>query len=899
MTIQRWSRPLGGYRAPIALLALLLFFVLPASAQSGGREAERELNFADQMLSNQPPMARSAVDAYRSFLQKYPSHSRAADARYGLARSLEILGDTEASDAYRAFLKSHTAHPKVADARYRLGLVLYAAGRWSDALAAFREFRERHPENPASLNAVYYEGLCLVKTSRPLEATALFESVASTATMPLKAEAAFSAAASHYQAGNPNVAAEALAGVSRSYPNTEAAAKAEALTGDILYRQAQFTEAARHYRHALSSGLLTYADEVQFWLAWSQVKAGDTASGAAALLTVEEKYPASRRAVDSLRQAAQLYAGLGDSAIALRTLDRLIASPRASDDARAEAQYTAALIAFQAGLTDPAKANLMEVLKADRVMQAEAEFILGQIEFGAGNYPQADAYLQSASKRNPDPDLEERIIIMRLNVLRASGNLPAYERLLQRLEQQRSPAVARILYGGAEMKEQAGDVDGAKADYRKLVSRFGQSPEARDALFRLGWLSYENASYAEAESHFLRFIAVAEPMQPVHPLLDDAWYWAGFARYQLDRMERAIDAFQRAAKIPGSDQRPAALFRAGNAAYNLRRYDDAIRFFEDVIAAPDADAPLRLDAIFNRAESLRSLGRSDEARAAYLEVFEKGGADFEQALFNSAAVWDDLGKTAEAADAYEAAAFRFTSTGRKEEALMKAGVSRIKLGETRRALTCFDSIAAMGGSMVPDALLRAADIRIKLGDTPGARRNLAVAADTWASTLYGRRAQLRLAVLGDSPDQAERVYKTLIKASPEDGAAAEARLRLGLLAFKRGQSDTATTILLEALDYLDDGEYLAEAKVALAQIYLDARKPALARQQAEYLYRSPLYLRSAFRADAGILLGRALARSNQSAEALKVLTEVADRYPESADVARTAIRDENLERTGR
>jgi TolA-binding protein len=882
--------------------------MLPASAQSGGREAERELNFADQMLSNQPPMARSAADAYRVFIEKYPAHAGAGNARYGYARSLEILGDTAAADAYRAFLKSHAAHPKAADSRYRLALVLYSAGRWSEALAAFNDFRQRHPENPAALTARYYEGLCLVKTSRPLEATALFESVAAEATMPLKAEASFSAAASHYQAGNPNVAAEALSSVSRSYPGTEAAAKAEALMGDILYRQAQFVEAARHYRHALASGQLTYADEVQFWLAWSQIKAGDTTAGAAALLILEEKYPSSRRATDALRQAGQLYAGIGESTTALRALDRLIASDRASEDARAEARYTAGLIAFQTTQTDRAKAYLLEVLKADRVMQAEAEFLLGQIEFSAGSYPQADAYLQSSLKRNPDPDLEERIIIMRLNVLRASGNLPAYERLLQRLEQQRSPAVARILFGGAEMKEQAGDQDGAAADYRKLLARFGQAPEAREAFYRLGWIAYENASYAEAETWFTKFIAAAEPPAqaqptgptlPVHPLLDDAWYWVGFARYQLDRMESSIDAFQRAAKIPGADQRTAALFRAGNAAYNLRRYDDAIRSFEDVIAAPDAAPTLKLDAIFNRAESLRSLGRSDEARAAYLEAFEKGGSDFEQALLNSAAIWEDQGKTAEAAAAYEAVSPRLGSTGRREEALMKAGTAHVKLGATGNALACFDSIAAMGGPMAPDALLRSADIRLRAGDTASALKDLFAAGDTWASTLYGRRAQLRLALLGDSPARAEVVYKALIQTSPEDGAAAEARLRLGILALNRGLGDTATAILLEALDYLDDGELLAEAKVALARIYLDARKPTLARQQAEYVFRSPLYSRSSYRSRAGIRLGQALARSNQSADALKVLKEVADRYPEAAEEAGKVIRDENLERTER
>ena len=48
-------------------------------------------------------------------------------------------------------------------------------------------------------------------------------------------------------------------------------------------------------------------------------------------------------------------------------------------------------------------------------------------------------------------------------------------------------------------------------------------------------------------------------------------------------MQEAMDAFGEAAAAPGSDKRLVALFRAGNAAFGLKRYQDALRYYDEVI----------------------------------------------------------------------------------------------------------------------------------------------------------------------------------------------------------------------------------------------------------------------------------------------------------------------------
>jgi TolA-binding protein len=869
------SSHLKAFQIGAFFICLYLFGqISPVAAQTTSREADRQLSFAFQMLNNN--MAVSAVNSFRAFIENYPSHPQIAEARFGLAQSLEISGDSEAIAAFRSYLRLHSSGSRIPEARYGLAKALYDAGDWSGALAGFTEFTARHAGHARGLTARYYEGLCLVKTRRPLEAIPIFRSVADSATMPLKAEAAFSAAAALWQANRPaEEAAEALTAVTRAWPGTEASAKAEGLLGDILYRNGRFAEAARRYHQAIQFGL-PYADELSFWKAWSLARSGDTRAGAVELDILAAKYPRSRRATEALRQAADLHLRVGDTTSAVASLAHL-ASFDLAPEAAAEARYQSGRILFEAGRRAEARIELLEVIRLDAGYLAEAEYLLAVIELTEGNRDRVESWLMAAERRNPEPALAGRILAARLDLLRAANDPAGIAALIRRLESSRSPLLPTAILLGGEIEEEAGRNDNAIREYARVASRFPASTEAATALYRAGLIHYQSARYPEAETHFARFLTVEARERRLD---GDAWYWIGFARYQVNRMAPALEAFLRVGAMADHPLRAQALFRAGNTAFNLRRFDEALRHYDEVAALRGIDERTLKDARYNRAEALKELGRVEEARAAYLAVFADGGIEYEQALLNAATLLEEMERFEEAAAAYEEAVARLETSGRKEEALLKAGALRMKLGRLDEAEAHFSSAADLDGAGAPDAILRLGEIRLARGETEGALIAFRRAAAQYPTTLFGRRALLKSALLMPSGETATALLESLIRSIPDDPVSASAQLHLGLEAEEAGRRDSAIQKLRAALETLPDGDDLARARLALGRLHLAANQLPQARTQLEFLYRSPLYQNHPLRPRAGLLLVETLLKMNRRAEARKVLEETVDKYSE-------------------
>lgn len=884
------SRSLSHYLCALCVIcgALVLLQAPPVAAQSrtaGNREAEREYRFGIEMVEN--GMHTSAIPFFRSVLENYPQSDRADDARFQLASSLLAVGDAEALELFREILRRNPQGSRLADARYGLARALLDRNLLGEAVAGFDEFASKHASDPRAPWARYYQGLALVRLNRPLDAIPLFRAAADSGTAELKAEADYQRAAALHLAGRSEEAVEPLTVVARLYPNSEAQGKADQLSGDILFRRGRYAEARQSYTDALRSPIRT-ADEAWYWRAWAAIRMGDTRTGAVELAAMGDSWPEGRRTIAALKQAAEQFEILPDPAAARRVIERLVLlAPSPAD--RAYAHFQRGRLAFAAGDTLAAREAMLAILPLGAGFEGEAQYVLGLLELTARNYPSAESFLKQAEVLlSGDADYLEKIQAARLEGLRLSGNATGYAELVRVLEERRSPALARALYQGAELLEQQNDQDGAARDYTRVIERFPATAEAGRARYRLGVIRYLQARYTEAETTLARFLS--GPPAPVAEWEDDAWYWTGFSLFQRQKSAEAIEAFRRAAAIPGADKAAEAVFRAGNAAYNLRDYSRAAEFFRAAAEHAAATPTQKLDARFNLAESLRQLGEGRQARATFLAVFQDGGADYEQALLNACAVLEDLDLPDSAAAAYEAAATRFTALGRQEEAWLKAGENRARLGQYARAGVLFLNAVDLGGPLAADALIRLGEVRLSAGETTAALEAFGAAAERYPSSHFGRRATLRLALLAPRTETTVTLLENLIEAAPEDPASAEARLRLGLLARADGRIDSAIAYLRLALQHLPDADdRYPEARVALAGIHADRRQWAQARTMAELIYRGAMFRMSPWRGTAGLHLGRALGGLGNRSEALKVLRETADGYPEVAAEARAAM----------
>lgn len=854
-------------------LLLILLIAIPASAQS--REEDRAYRLAADTLRNE--QYAWAADYFRQFLNEYPQSSLAAEARFGLARALEMQGDTEAIAVYREYLRLHAGSEREPDIRYGIAKAFYNAGSWQEARAEFNDFVRRFPNHSSAPLALYYEGQTLLKTGRPELAVPLFQAAEKSGSPSLKGEAAYAVAAAYFQAGDHDRAAEILSVVGTKYAGTSVAARAEGLSADILFRQGRFGEARSRYTRALNAEL-PYSDELLFWRGWSAIRAGDTAAGVADLISVAEKYPSSRRASEALRNAADLARSAGDTLTAIRALEHRSADPAAI--------LERGRIRLGSGDLAGAQRDFLEVLTlADD--NAEAEFLLGIVAVRSKDFPAAESFFRSAEEKSRGTPLEEEILFARLDLIRESGKIGEYAELVARLERSRSSSLPRVLFAGAMMYDDAGRMDEAVREYSKIIRQYSAAPEALDAHYRLGELHYRAARYAASESSFIAFIRRAQGDDRV----DDAWYWIGLSRYQTGKLKDAGAAFEQAARTPGSNMRLPAIVRSGDVAFGLKNYQEAIEAYERIIADPGVDSETLFDALFNRAEALRSLGRLDEAVKAFRDIYFRGGASREQALFAAAGAFADAGRETAAIDIYEECAARFETPSRREEALLRAGILRAGLGQPREALMNFENVTKFGGAHAAEAFFRIGTIRETRADSAAARAAFQAAAESHPNSLYGRRAMVRAAMFESDPTA---MLQRVIAAGAGDLPADEARAKLGVVAFRGGFHDSAIAYLKAALNGLSDGDALAEAKLALASAYLAKKMNAPARAQAQYVYRSPLYVASARRAEAGLILAEILAAMNQKAEAHKVLVEVADMYPDFSARARQLIESRNL-----
>ena len=96
-----------------------------------------------------------AETAYRTFLQRYPNHPKAAQAQYELGETYYVQGRYK--DAGQAYIRTYKNWPRSAvapQALYRLGLSLRRLGRTKEACRTWKLLRETYPQSRAARTSV-------------------------------------------------------------------------------------------------------------------------------------------------------------------------------------------------------------------------------------------------------------------------------------------------------------------------------------------------------------------------------------------------------------------------------------------------------------------------------------------------------------------------------------------------------------------------------------------------------------------------------------------------------------------------------------------------------------------------------------------------------------------------
>jgi soluble lytic murein transglycosylase len=392
-------------------------------------------------------------------------------------------------------------------------------------------------------------------------------------------------------------------------PDSRAAAPALLLAAEQASRAGDDAGAAALWRrfldrfpdHAL-------APRARLRMGQSLAAAGRAGEAVTAFRELWLSTPATPQADAAARELRALEArGLPIAPLtSVQRLDRAerLAAAGIGDQARAEAEAVLA-----GALPVDLQMRALRVVADGAQRSGRDDLALAAVNRGLG--------LSPADKRAPWL-LESAKIQKRKN---RDGAIAAVDRLAG--ESPKAPEVPEALLLKARLLESGPDPKLAEPAYLRLAHGYPESEEGLRAAWRLGWLSWLRAEYAEAAERWGRIPGVRTASQGYR---DASMYWIGRTHEQRGDAEGAARQFASVmAEAPRSYYGVLAARRAPRAQPSQGRNPASAQLAASLPVDPRET--LQADAPYARVEALRAVGLGDFADEEMDEAVRRSTGD--------------------------------------------------------------------------------------------------------------------------------------------------------------------------------------------------------------------------------------------------------------------------------
>lgn len=778
----------------------------------------------------------------------------ADDARSGIGWARRRRGDTDgALAAFRELAEHHPNSPLVPAARIEAARVLLEK---QDAAAAAREVEavanDTRLDAAQRRTALEVLGLAWLETGRGDEARAVLERA-------LDGAAPADAARLHHAIGECHAAAgrwaEALTSYGAAAASEDVALRGDAIYGSVLALHAlgRHTDslqiAADFERHAPGHRLAPYA---AFAVAENLFALGRHAEARRAFLALSKDHPL---ATDARSKAAWCAWLADDAKAAARAFEAVAGDEQQPADRREEALSMAALAALTAG--EPDRALALADTYAGRHPQgahlARTERVAARVLRERGDLTAAAERLRRAGRAGAgdDPSLE----LERADVLLAGGDFEAASRAFAAHADRDDAHGARAIEGLAWCAFELGD-DQACLRWIDAGVRHPAAGEIAPSLRELAVTVHHRAErWSEAAAAAQAFLAAHRD----HARAPEVRYALGVAQSRGGDAETARTTLEALLEDGGVQRPDLLLYELGWAAKRAGATERAREAFAEVADTKGADAELADESRVRAAEIDLEADERERARTLLLKVEHP------------------------------------RQVGR---ARYLVGQSWLADGDLQRARAAFDAVVALGEDepLFTDALYAAGETAQRAGDHAAAVERLErmiAAAPGHASAL---RARLLLGESlvreGRSADAVGQLEAFLAGADGEESAVrARGHLWLGRALAARDQHASAEAAYAKATE-LSEGEIAAEASYRIGEVRREAGDLAGA---AEAFVRVSILFAHDEWVPKGLLeAGRAFEQLGQHEKALRLWTELVERYAKSAEARQ--IRDRVRER---
>ncbi len=845
-----------------------------------------------------------------------------ADAQYPLAvRSLQKIVD------------EYPESPRAEEAGYLLGVSLFYAGSYEQALSALGALRARSPKSPLAARAGYWLGACNLKLGRYEKALELLGEQAAGAGVDTayRPQAMLLAGTALEELGRDGEAAaryRALLAEGASAGETDAAdgIRAEALfrLAGTEYRGGRFAAARDLYAKVLLEHprSVLVRDSV-FFLAESELALGNLPGAEKRYRTVLTVYTDSPFKDSAALRLADIAARAGRSEEALQQVDALLKqagpaglSPRArAETLRLRGDILFDRKSFEAALASYARARELAANEGDR--QA-VQYAMGLATLGLGKKPEAAALFEAA-RSGPDRQVGEKAAFQLAAVLSDMGRqrdaASALEKLLaERPRSARAEEAIRLL---ATALEKTGEFSDAIArwgalirdfprstllpeylyrrglalmrvekpalaleDFQRVVKEFPRSPLRDESAYSIGYIYSQRGEHGRAVPFFQSVLQGAA----AGDLAERSSLAIGICWFNMGSYEKALASFESLAKrSPRSISQGTVVLHAGRSLYRMERLEQAVSRLREAAGLLQKQAE-GAEALYWLGWSLFRLNRLEEARDSFLSLAERHPGDGRkaEALFR-AGVCETLRADDVAAIAYLDRALGVPTASQdpdiREQALYEKAWALSRLGQSADADSAFEALARAfpGGKLAPEAFFRRAAQALDQKRYAQAREGFGRVGRDFPRSAVADQALYWAAETsieaGDARAAAEGFW-SYVSSRPRGSMAEPALEGFARSIAAAGSLELAEQYSSKALAARGlPAETLGRVRLAHARLLLQAKPSDALALLSDMRRRSPA---EPLAGEVSLLLGEALAATGEGKKALDIFTALAD-----------------------
>ncbi len=371
--------------------------------------------------------------------------------------------------------------------------------------------------------------------------------------------------------------------------------------------------------------------------------------------------------------------------------------------------------------------------------QSDAELTLQKAQelFRDGNFPGALTAFQKLEDQLSLSSFSPQVIYFEGSCLAAEHHnrqaADTYARLITNYPH--SPIVSEAIFEEAECYRELNDFPKAMALYHQCLAQPEPNALVPQVMLGEAWVSHQQHD-RKAATEIMEKERTQFANDPVASL--GAQFLLGAIRLSENDYDAARDIYQQIASQENNPRAAEALFLAGEAMLDAKRYADALAFYERVQSKDGVSDQLHAFSLFRKANCYQLLLRFTEANAAYQE-FLKIWPEVplaEHARLALAQIQVELHRPVEAELAVKAFQKKYPSSSLAVDATLLQGEALFNSGKFREALGLFQNLAvdSQDKAVAEKAAFRIATCYYELHDFGAARNSFEMVTRRFSSS---------------------------------------------------------------------------------------------------------------------------------------------------------------------